>query len=347
MGGGGTFYDRDVTDKKFRGSSGVTSVAERELRQSKMDSGLLPKNRRLVCLARNPLVYDGDVTGSMGNLPKIMMWDKWPGIVGQIVARKYLPDPQMSITATGDIRSDDSPLQMCDFSPLRNLDKWMKRIHFEGWGGGQKTESYEMTAYFYAYLCDMPKAENPIYLITGDEGFVETLNRSDLREHFGGEHQNTTAEKVFADLLKKFKGNVFLIHCRYYGGGYDGADREIVRQWEEVLGKKRIIILPEDLAVGDITLGVYAIVSGARTLEQYLEDMRTRPLDLGENVTYEPQSPERINQVAKALEPLADFKPIKTKNSSYIANAGAKTSTTKAKTSPSVSKPIRRKVGRF
>lgn len=319
MGGGGSYYDRDVTDQKFRGSSGFSSVAERELRQRSMDPALLPKNRRLICNSRDPLVYDFDVTGSMGNLPKII-YDKWPGIVGQIIARNYLSDPQMSITATGDIRSDRSPLQMADFSAIRNLDKWLKRIHFEGSGGGQATESYEMTAYFYAYLCELPKAENPIYLVTGDEGFVEDLNTDDLREHFGGENQDTTAKKVFADLRKKFKDNVFLIHRKYGNGGDDA----IVCQWEGVLGKERIVHLPEDLAIGDITLGLYAIVSGACTLEQYIEDMGTRPLNLGEGVEYEPQSEERILQIGKALQPLLNFKPVKSSRSTVTGSSKKK-----------------------
>lgn len=325
MGGGGSYYDRDVTDKAYRQSSGYTSVAERELRQSGMDPALLPKNRRLVSNALNPLIYDFDDTGSMDVLPKII-YDKWPGIVGQIVALNYLPDPEMSIAATGDIRSDRSPLQMADFTPLRNLDKWLKRIHFEAGGGGQGSESYAMTAYFYAYQCDIPKAENPIYLITGDEASGENLYARDLREHFGGEHRDTTAKKVFEDLLTKFKGNVFLIHRRYAGQGNEGwTNEKIVRQWESVLDKKRIIHLPEDLAIGDITLGVYAIVSGARTLDQYLEDMRTRPLDLGEGVKYEPQSEERIRQVEKALEPLKNFKPIRTKTESSEDSGEKKT----------------------
>lgn len=321
MGGGGSYYDRDVTDRAYRRASGVSSIAERELRQDRAAPALLPRNRKLVCSARNPLAYDFDLTGSMGILPKII-YDKWPGIVGQIVARKYLPDPQMSIAGTGDIRSDSSPLQMADFSALRNLDKWFKRIHFEGGGGGQGSESYAMTAYFYAYLCSFPKARNPIYLITGDEAFVENLNAEDLNEHFGGEHQNTTAQKVFADLLSRFRGNVFLIHRRYAGEGFEGwTDQRIVRQWEGVLGKERVIHLPEDLAIGDVTLGVYAIVSGARTLKQYLEDMRTRPLDLGEGVKYEPQSEERIRQVEEALQPLKDFKAVRSPRSTSRATS--------------------------
>jgi hypothetical protein len=332
MGGGGSFYDRDVTNQSFRGSSGATSVAEKAMQQPGMDPSLLPKNRKLVCPSKSPLVYDVDVTGSLGTLPKII-YDKWPGIVGQIRARKYLADPQMSIAATGDIRSDRSPLQMADFCALRNLDKWLTRLHLEGRGGGQGSESYSMTAYYYAYLCDMPNAELPIYLITADEAFVEKIREDDLVDHFGGKHKDTTATKVFADLLKKFKGNVFLIHRKYEGfNSEDWTDTSIIRQWEGVLGKQRIIHLPSDLAIGDVTLGVYAVVSGSRTVEQYLEDMRTRPLDLGEGVEYKPQSAERIREVAKALEPLKDFKPIKVSRS----KASEKNAEEKASAKPGV-----------
>lgn len=312
MGGGGSYYGRDTTSTaRSQTSRGYSDDAERALGQRKMDHELLPKGWKLICTARNPLVYDFDVTGSMGTLPKII-WDKWPGIVGQIVAREYLNDPEMSITATGDIRSDNSPLQMCDFDKLRNLDRWLKRIHFEGIGGGQGSESYELTAYYYLHYLEMPHAELPIYLMTGDEACVEKLYADDLKRHFGGEHEDTTAEAVFAALLKKFQGNVFRIHRRYNGHNYveNWDNHSIVAQWERLLGKERVIHLPEDRAIGDVTLGLYAIVSGARTLDQYLEDMCTRPLDLAEGVHFEPQSEERIRAVGKALEPLRGFEPL-------------------------------------
>ncbi|MBI4120724.1 MAG: hypothetical protein HY457_00505 [Parcubacteria group bacterium] len=324
MGGSGTYYDgRDVTSKALRVAGGFTTVAQRDLSRSSVDASLLPKDRKLICEAKDPLVYFFDVTGSMGKLPKII-YDKWPGIVGQIVARRYLLDPQMSLAAVGDTTSDDAPLQMADFSVLRNLDRFFKKIYFEGKGGAQHLESYEVAAYFYAYLCDFPNAETPICLFTGDEGFREELYADDLCKHFGGQHKDTTANNVFRDLLKKFKGNVLLIH-RYYP---DGKDSEIVRQWRRVLGEDRVILMPKgdegDLAIGDITLGVYAVVSGARTLPQYLEDMRTRPLNLGQDVEYEPQSPERIRQVEKALEPLKNWKPVKLARSASVDGAPKK-----------------------
>ena len=157
MGGGDNeYYDRHVTaTDKTSGPRGYSADAERILDQKQIDPALLPRGFRLECVARNPLVYCFDVTGSMGKLPKII-WDKWPGIVGQVIARKYLPDAEMSIAAVGDIRSDKSPLQVCEFDSLRNLDRWLKRIHFEGNGGGQGSESYEMVAYYYLHYFDMP-----------------------------------------------------------------------------------------------------------------------------------------------------------------------------------------------
>jgi hypothetical protein len=247
----------------------------------------------------------------MGKLPKII-WDKWPGIVGQIIARNYLSDPEMSITAVGDIRSDKSPLQMCNFDSLRNLDRWLKRIHFEGRGGSNGSESYEMIAYYYLHYFDMPNAELPIFLMTGDEACEEELFARDLREHFGGDHENTTATSVFAGLLKKFNGNVFRIHRPYTGYSNDGwHNASIIAQWERLIGKDHVIHLPEDRAIGDITLGLYAIVSGARTLDEYLHDMGNRPLDLGGDVHFEPQSKERIALVGKALASFRGYEPIK------------------------------------
>ena len=67
------------------------------------------------------------------------------------------------------------------------------------------------------------------------------------------------------------------------------------------------VLLPGDLAIGDITLGLFAMMTGNRTLSQYIEDMTTRPLDLAEGETFKPQSQKRIGQVQKALEPLQDL----------------------------------------
>lgn len=289
MGGGGSYYHRDVTDRSRRTSKGFSDVAEEKMSRSRVDAAVLPHNRKLTCAAKSPIIYALDVTGSMGDLPKII-FDKMPMIAGQLIEKDYLEDVMISLSAVGDVLSDRAPLQICDFSVVKNLDEWLQRIWLEGRGGGQAEESYELIAYFYAKMCEIPNAETPIFLFTGDEGFRESLPVGTLKAYFGEGLESTNAKSVFEELKKKFKGNVFLIHRRYR----EGQDREIVEQWENVLGKEKVIKLKSDLAIADVTLGLFAIVTGKRTLEQYLQDMKARG-----------QDEQRITEVGESLKALA------------------------------------------
>jgi hypothetical protein len=263
----------------------------------------------------------------MGTLPTLI-FDKMPMIAGQIVEQKYLADPQVSLAAVGDVTCDSGPLQVCDFVTIRNLDPLLKKIWIEGSGGGQHYESYEFITYFYARFYDMRNATLPIFLFTGDESFREKLSRADLKDRFGGQYENTSAEAIFAELKAKFKGNVFLLHKRYQSYGLDS---EIVSQWERVLGKGYVVKLPEDLAIADVTLGILALASGERTLKDYVEDMKNRPLEMG-GKKYKPQGQERINQVVSALEPLEQV--LKTRNAKTPKEKLVKTAPTDASTGP-------------
>lgn len=312
MGSRGEYYDRNVTDRTRRTAAGFSDIAEAKMSKSRADAALLTRGRKIVCSAKSPIVYAFDVTGSMGGLPKII-FDKMPMMAGQLAKKGYLDDVMVSLSAVGDALSDSAPVQVCDFSAVKNLDEWLQRIWIEGGGGGQAQESYELTAYFYARMCEIPNAETPIFLFTGDEGFRETMPVSYLEYLFGGKHESTYAKSIFDELKRKFKGNVFLIHRRYDAmGGLN--DRGIVEQWENALGKERVIKLKSDVAIADVTLGLFAIVSGKRTLEEYLQDMRTR--ENPETGEIEPQSEERIAEVKESLrEFAAAVKPTKAENS--------------------------------
>jgi hypothetical protein len=261
----------------------------------------------------------------MKNLPKII-FDKMPMIAGQIVLQKYLTDPTISLAAIGDVTSDRAPLQICDFSEIRNLDSWLEKLWLEGNGGGQHFESYEFIAYYYARLYDMESAKTPIFLFTGDEAFREHLSGVQLTKHFGGQHHDVDAKTIFRELKEKFHGNVFLIH-RYYQKY--ALNSEIVDVWEKILGKECVIKLENDLAIADVTLGLIAIASGSRTLEQYIKDMKTRPLEMG-GVKYAPQSLERIEEVRKCLEFFASTRKAsgKTKGKTSGTKGGASTGAT-------------------
>jgi len=316
MGGGGSFYNRDTTDKDRITSGGYSDLAEEKLSRSNINKAVLPENRKIVSTCKSPLVYAFDVTGSMGDLPKII-WDKMPMIAGQIKMQKYLDDTMISLSAIGDVISDRAPIQICDFSKLKSLDEWLERLWLESRGGGQGKESYEFTAYFYARLYDMQNAKTPIFLFTGDEGFREQLPAKELEEHFGGKHETVSAENVFKELKNKFKNNVFLIHKTY---GDEREDEFIIKQWQKVLGEENVILLKNKLAIADVTLGVIAIASGAKTLDEYIKDVKNRPLEMS-GVKYEPQTPERSKEVRESLKFFAESrnkagKKVSNKNSS-------------------------------
>lgn len=293
MGGGGTYYDRDTSDGYAKTSRGFSPQAEELMSRSGVDPGLLPKGRTLVSKAKSPVAYAFDVTGSVDNLPMIIT-DKMPMIAGQIVENDYLDDPEFSLSAVGDVTKDTAPIQVADFAKIKNLDDWLKRLWREKGGGGNDVEGYEHMAYFYARYCQMPNAVTPFCLFTADEGMREKLYKSDLERLFGGTHETVSAVEVFKELDKKFKGNVFLIH-RYYGRG----DEEALSGWRECIGDERIIRLGTDLAIADLTLGLFAVVTGSRTLEEYLDDMK--------NKRDQAQTAERIKEVRDSLKRVAAF----------------------------------------
>lgn len=296
MGGGGSYYDRDTTDGYATNSRGVSKKAEETLSRSKVDPGLLPMKRTILSKAKSPVIYAFDVTGSMGTLPKVI-FDKMPLIAGQIVENGYLEDPEVSLAAIGDVQGDQAPIQVGDFSLIKKLDDWLQRIWLEGNGGGNGGESYEFTAYFYARYCEMPNAETPFLLITGDEHHRETLYKSELEVRFGGKHETVEAKEIFDELKKKFNGNVFLIYASH-GRGDDNA---IAQQWRRTLGKEHVIVLESDKAVADVTLGLFAIMTGSRTLDEYCEDMKTK--------RDKAQTDDRVDEVRRSLKQLEAIAP--------------------------------------
>jgi hypothetical protein len=299
MGGGGRYFDRDIPDRSTLNSRGISRDTEQQMSRRNLDPAVDPRNRRLVCQAESPVCYAFDVTGSMGDKPKFIR-QKGPLLAKELTDRQYLKGVEMSIAAIGDLHEGDrAPCQIGDFTAVRGLDVWMRKLWLEGGGGGNGMESYDFAAYYYAYLCEMPNAVTPVMLFTGDEGLYDSLPGSDLRRVFGGEHRDTDTAKVFRDLTAKFKGNVFLLHSYY------SDDEGVLRQWRQYVEDGRIIRLQSDRALMDVTIGVFALVSGARNLDGYCEDMRTRTNATTGKV--EPQSVERIAEVKETLSSLAEY----------------------------------------
>ena len=301
MGGGGSYYDRDVYQTKHTYSDN----SEKHMSRRTLDNGMDPKDKYVQSESEAPLVLVFDVTGSMGSAPKVAL-DKGPLLAGQLAIRKYLGEgPELLIAAVGDVTSDDGPLQVGEFSHPRSLDSWFQRVWIEGNGGGTTEESYEFMAYFFANRVELPNAKRPFLIFFGDEGFREQMTAKELKVHFGGQHATTSSRDAFRDLLEKFQGNVFRVQRQY---GNSSEHKVIVGQWKQVLGDERVLEIGlEDKAVGDVILGILAIMGGTRTLDEYCEDMRTRKNATTQKA--EPQSEQRIELVRGVLEPLTAIAP--------------------------------------
>ncbi|PIR94167.1 hypothetical protein COT97_02725 [Candidatus Falkowbacteria bacterium CG10_big_fil_rev_8_21_14_0_10_39_11] len=290
-------YDRDVTPRSYRTSSGTSRVAQKELTRKNVKPELLPRDRRLVCEAEAPVAVRQDDTGSLGN-GVLMFFDKAPLVSGQTM--RYLPGKvQISYGVVGDINSDDGPLQFNEFVDPKNLDPSLKACWLEKGGGAGYRESYEMAMYFDAYMLELPNAKFPLHIIVGDEAFYVDLLTADLKEHFGGSPQRTNVEAVFARLEEKFMGNVFHIHLPY---GRGRENNIILNEWTNLYGKNRVLCLDNYLAVTDTMLGILAIMSGERTLDEYCRDMAMKAP--GDPILDRDQSPSRIAEVRKALSVL-------------------------------------------
>lgn len=299
MGGGGGYAGGSVR----RSGRGRTSSAatEKEMSRRNLDPACDPRDRIITCTARGPMVFSFDETGSMGDLPKIIK-DKYPLIAGQVGALSLVEEPMMSVCGIGDAENyEQAPVQVGDFLTLREVGDGFNRIFLEGNGGSNDRESYDLMMYYFAYMCNLPNAVTPFFLMTGDEGYRSILSSKRLTELFGSraiQHQDTNIERVFADLDRKFQGNFFLIR-RFYGS----LEERVMNSWIDLVGRGRIARLDNstdgDKSIGDVSIGVIALATGRMSLDEYCISLVA--------AREEPQSEARIARVRRTLEPIAEY----------------------------------------
>ncbi|MDO8599005.1 MAG: hypothetical protein Q7S02_02765 [bacterium] len=238
---------------------------------------LIPE--RLTTVSPSPLVIRCDVTGSMHEAPKTM-FAKLP-LLAHEVRTEYLGEhAELSFGAIGDATCDSYPMQLRPFAALTappkrvaktpwedpEIAKRLQELVIEGGGGGQQTESYELTALYDARLIEMPNAVRPIWIGIGDEMPYPETNLDEVqrlcRIHL--DRALPTAD-VFAELQRKFA--VYFIQLPYNGevGVRDGMTedtRKIRARWVKLLGEDRVAMLLDPSRIVDVILGILATETG-------------------------------------------------------------------------------------
>lgn len=257
-------YDRDVT----RGT--VTAAVHPDLDPRKLKNGIRESRDSAAHPNSNAIIIGLDVTGSMGHISR-EVHSKLKLLMGILLRRGEVQDPQILFAAIGDAYTDKAPLQVGQFESGVEMEDALSKFYLEGLGGGQTQESYELFAHFAANHtsidCFEKRGQRGYCFIIGDEQPYPTLNSIQVWEWLGTKIEGRTTEKVFEALKEKY--NTFCVRPR--GAGHSN-DTRILDRWKELLGNEFVIDLEDTNAVAEVIATQIGLCEGA-TVKDLLSDL--------------------------------------------------------------------------
>ena len=213
-----------------------------------------------------------DVTGSMGSIP-VTLQKKLPELLGLLLRKGYVPDPQILFGGIGDATCDRVPLQVGQFESDNRMDHNLENIFLEGGGGGQRTESYELAMYFIARHTDIDcwaKHGRKGYLfIIGDEMAYGAVNHREVGAVIGdGLQQDIPTAAIVKELRERY--HVFYILPQ--GASY-GGDATILGFWRKLLGQN-VLELEDPEAVCETIALAIGMTEGTIDLKAGTADLK-------------------------------------------------------------------------
>ncbi len=237
------------------------------------------------------IVFALDVSGSMGEIPRIMATQQLPSFM-KVLMDCQVPDPQVLFMALGNATSDSAPLQVGQFeSTAQLMDQWLTWTYLEGHGGGEG-ESYDLAFYFLATHTEMDcmvKRNKRGYLfMTGDENPFSALSKHIVEGIIGDKlDEDIPMEEVVAEVQKTYIP-FFIIPDR-------NRARRCERRWRDLLGD-HVICLDSPVDVCYVTAGAILISEKRVSNLQELSDFLTKA----------GMSSDRRNPVLQSLTPFAE-----------------------------------------
>lgn len=235
---------------------------ERKAHESMMSQGITLREARDSDVHPHtvPVVFVLDVTGSMQNIPVMLIKDGLPKIISNLI-QHGIKDVALLFMAVGDHKVDKYPLQIGQFeSGDEELDMWLTRTYPEGGGGANEGESYGLAYNFIAnnIVTDAweKRKEKGIVIMVGDEPALNHYSANAMKE-VTGNPQATAFE--LDDVLNKVKEKWHVFHINPHGT-YDE------NYWKPKLGQNYISLdtytkVPE--TVVDIVMNHSSIIPPA------------------------------------------------------------------------------------
>ena len=213
-----------------------------------------------------------DVTGSMGSIP-VTLQKKLPELLGLLLRKGYVTDPQILFGAIGDATCDRVPLQVGQFESDNRMDANLENIFLEGGGGGQQTESYELAMYFIARHteidCWNKRGHKGYLFIIGDEMAYPSVKRREVRDLIGdGAERDMPVADIVRELQQRYHVFYILPQAASYGG-----DAKILGFWRNLFGQ-HVLELEDPAAVCETIALTIGMMEGTIDLYAGADDLR-------------------------------------------------------------------------
>lgn len=209
-----------------------------------------------------PIIIGNDVTGSMKFMLEYMARTGLKDIVSRIYNEKAITNPQIMCMGIGDVKYDDAPLQVTQFESDIRIAEQLQKIWFEGCGGGNDYESYQLAWYFasrYTILDSMEKRNKKGFLFTyGDENPTEIIYDSELEKIFGDNYKNDIHGGILKckDLYEEVSKSYHVFHIVTTEGRYcqRHGTEALLKRWQKVMPESHIIIVDDYRKLADVII---------------------------------------------------------------------------------------------
>lgn len=240
----------------------------------------------------NAVMVMFDVTGSMLDIP-VTLQQKLPQLLGMLLRKSYIPDPQILFGAVGDATCDCVPLQVGQFESDNRMDNNLENLFLEGGGGGQKKESYELALYFAARHtsidCYEKRGHKGYLFLIGDEMAYEKVNQHEVQGILGdGLEGSIPLVQIARETRERYNVYYILPKKASYG-----SDKQIINFWRKLFGE-HVLELEDANAVCELIALTIGLNEGVVDLQLGADDLR----DCGA-----PENAIRVAQNALALFP--------------------------------------------
>ncbi len=233
-----------------------------------------------------------DVTGSMRTLPA-QIQAKIPQLMGLLIRKGYVADPQVLFGAVGDYFSDKAPLQVGQFESGLEMEDDLGNMLLEGGGGGSNQESYQLGLYFFARhtVSDAwdKRSKKGYLFVIGDEAPYECLTVNEATAILGDTLQ---AELTTAAIVAELRERYHVLFVIPAGASNTGAGW-LKSAWVKLLGEQNVLDLDNPGNVAEMVAATIGICEGTTDIDGVSADLH----DVGSGAS--------AGSITTALAPLA------------------------------------------